>query len=586
MGSLEIYIKIFLEKLWNIIWPLFENKQEKKLLLNQAESEEIEKTFTLTSVPDGYSLKRQGKDMCDGEPMESGGPFSILDEYDDQIPTTQFGDPQSLILLDRAKIKCDRTENCKFISVWKDGSHSMYDSVNCASGKEGINTSVTLENLHQFSGGRVDDEGDSPPPPRLPTANSPESCSDFVENTLKPYSAGDKYPGFALSNKTNYCETMLNRPGIDEFCQKRICGYTSDIFEMNKFCKSECMNLNGINLNESTDVLNETLTTPDPLYTFTSPFTFTNAGKIGPYGPTIDELRTAYSSPAWTTKNRFFRVSEGVQGWTVPTDGTYEIAALGADGGDVTTTDSYSGNTETRLGGRGAYMRGEFTLTKNSVIKILVGQKGPTTQFTNAAGGGGGTFVIYSSFGSADTPLVIAGAGGAASSDTSYGGVGKDASVDTTGIAGYPFVFLGNGKVYKVSVPGVNGYASTDTNNVSYGTTGGGFYTSGVSVVPHYNNVTNAQGFLQGGNGATVKAQSGGQCVGGWGGFGGGGGGGCDGGGGGGGWSGGGSAGGSGGSYLSTENGFIAGNTHTVSGSSVPTNSSYPGAGYVIITKL
>ena len=51
MGSLEIYIKIFLEKLWNIIWPLFENKQEKKLLLNQAESEEIEKTFTLTSVP-------------------------------------------------------------------------------------------------------------------------------------------------------------------------------------------------------------------------------------------------------------------------------------------------------------------------------------------------------------------------------------------------------------------------------------------------------------------------------------------------------------------------------------------------------
>tara|TARA_R110000851_G_scaffold217466_1_gene370425 strand:- start:798 stop:1511 length:714 start_codon:yes stop_codon:yes gene_type:complete len=233
MGSLEIYIKIFLEKLWNIIWPLFENKQEKKLLLNQAESEEIEKTFTLTSVPDGYSLKRQGKDMCDGEPMESGGPFSILDEYDDQIPTTQFGDPQSLILLDRAKIKCDRTENCKFISVWKDGSHSMYDSVNCASGKEGINTSVTLENLHQFSGGRVDDEGDSPPPPRLPTANSPESCSDFVENTLKPYSAGDKYPGFALSNKTNYCETMLNRPGIDEFCQKRICGYTSDIFEMN-----------------------------------------------------------------------------------------------------------------------------------------------------------------------------------------------------------------------------------------------------------------------------------------------------------------------------------------------------------------
>ena len=324
MGSLEIYIKLFLEKLWNILWPLFENKQETKLLLNQAESEEIEKTFTLTSVPDGYSLKRQGNDMCDGEPMESGGPFSVLDEYDDQIPATEFGDPQSLILLDRAKGKCDRTENCKFISVWKDGSYSMYDSGNCLSGKEGINTSVTLENLHQFSGGRVSEEGSielppppPPPPPPLPVANSPESCNEFMENTLKPYSTGETYPGFALSNKTNYCTAMLNRPGIARNCQERICGYTSgpkkgtdlglippwqaieesgvtyywnpdtnetkwikpeniasgdDFFEMNRLCESACLNITGNTLNESQsisksmlDAIGEVLQIPDKL---------------------------------------------------------------------------------------------------------------------------------------------------------------------------------------------------------------------------------------------------------------------------------------------------------------------------------
>lgn len=308
-GSLEIYIKIFLEKLWNILYPLFENKQETKLLVNQAESEKIEQTFTLTGVPDGYSLKRQGKNICDGEPMESGGPFSVLDEYDDKIPAKQFGDPQSLIMLERATRKCDSVENCKFVSVWKDGSYSVYDSGNCVSGKEGINTSVTLENLHQFSGGRVNDEGNielpppppppPPPPEPLPTANSPETCDDLMENTLKPYSTGETYPGFSLSNKTNYCTAMLNRPGIARNCQKRICGYTSgtekgtdlglmppwqaipengltyywnpdtnetkwdkpeniasgnDFFEMNKFCESACLNLTGNVLNTSQSV--------------------------------------------------------------------------------------------------------------------------------------------------------------------------------------------------------------------------------------------------------------------------------------------------------------------------------------------
>ena len=58
----------------------------------------------------------------------------------------------------------------------------------------------------------------------------------------------------------------------------------------------------------------------------------------------------------------------GIQHWAVPFTGTYQITAVGASGGYV--------NTGTAVRGRGAYMRGDFDLTKGEVIKILVGQQG------------------------------------------------------------------------------------------------------------------------------------------------------------------------------------------------------------------
>ena len=57
MGALEIYIKIFMQKLWNILWPLFENKEETKKIMLKQESDNVEKVLTqqgVTSVPDGY----------------------------------------------------------------------------------------------------------------------------------------------------------------------------------------------------------------------------------------------------------------------------------------------------------------------------------------------------------------------------------------------------------------------------------------------------------------------------------------------------------------------------------------------------
>ena len=141
MGALEIYLKIFMQKLWNILWPLFENKKMSKKIVIDQQGDEIEKllspqagveqeeqkTYGITRVPDGYSLKHQGMDMCDGEPMESGGPYSVLDEFDDKQPVKYIGDDPFLLMLDRAGRKCDATDECKFISFWMDGSYSMYN---------------------------------------------------------------------------------------------------------------------------------------------------------------------------------------------------------------------------------------------------------------------------------------------------------------------------------------------------------------------------------------------------------------------------------------------------------------------------
>ena len=57
----------------------------------------------------------------------------------------------------------------------------------------------------------------------------------------------------------------------------------------------------------------------------------------------------------------------GIQLWTVPETGTFNIEVHGAKGGS-----NYNGYN----GGNGAKMYGEFDLSAGDVLKILVGQKG------------------------------------------------------------------------------------------------------------------------------------------------------------------------------------------------------------------
>ena len=122
---------------------------------------------------------------------------------------------------------------------------------------------------------------------------------------------------------------------------------------------------------------------------------FTNLGASGRFGPT--SLGSYYVRK---DHGNMVTVSNGIQYWTVPHTGTYEIKTVGAAGG----YDKYGSAAR----GRGVYMRGEFELNKGDVLKILVGQEGGINSHSQSSGGGGGTFVATSS----NTPVIIAGGGG------------------------------------------------------------------------------------------------------------------------------------------------------------------------------
>ncbi|MCS5644988.1 MAG: glycine-rich protein, partial [Candidatus Marinimicrobia bacterium] len=212
--------------------------------------------------------------------------------------------------------------------------------------------------------------------------------------------------------------------------------------------------------------------------------TFTNAGATGHTGPTQTEVNTAYSST--TLEGKVTINDQGIQEWTVPHTMTYTIEAWGAQGGGT-------GGTP----GKGARMKGDFNLTKDEVIKIVVGQMGiaETDYYIDgyAGGGGGGTFVIKTPYNNTASILLIAGGGGGSgvAGYAGYGGITSETD-SNTGSAG-------NG-----GTPGSNGNS------------GAGF--SGNGVLGGHNGETIAYSFVNGAVGGV--GHSGGGT--GYGGFGGG----------------------------------------------------------------
>jgi hypothetical protein len=292
------------------------------------------------------------------------------------------------------------------------------------------------------------------------------------------------------------------------------------------------------------------------LYAFSS-FTFTNAGATGRNGPTLSACRSAYSGTAWTqnTSNNWLNMTtQGIQLWTVPATGSYNITCAGAAGGSAIANGSTYAN-----GGTGAVATVAFNLTQGNVISILVGQIG--SSFNNVGGGGGGgSYVVLSG----TSRLIICGGGGGAEiSGNVAPTTNKNASLSSQALAGKN----GNNSADAGAAGSGGSAGGIDTTLSGYqngiGSAGAGWSSDGAGITT----VTGGIRFSAGGTGGS-GATSGGFGGGGaadnafWTGAGGGGG----------------YSGGGGGSYYGVGGG---GGSWVVGAISTSTNTGY---GYVTIT--
>ena len=281
------------------------------------------------------------------------------------------------------------------------------------------------------------------------------------------------------------------------------------------------------------------------LYSFIT-FTFTNMGATGRYGPSTG---SEYEYGPWGTNNDLFYVINGFQYWVVPRTGTYKIIIAGAGTGPRNPQNNVI------YYAYGAVLTCNFNLQQGHIIKMLVGQSGPTPYsqgyvLPGGSGGSGGTYIYNLT---TSTLLFVAGGAGGIGYDYNTH-LRTDASLTTSGKNAD-----GNG-----GTNGSGGFTAADRNDFMDGlgsAAGGGFnIINGNGSINGFStdNTNGGQSFLNGGLGGSYPSGSTNGQVGGFGGGGAAGGdNGSGAGGGGGGYSGGGSAqhggagnsGGGGGSY-------------------------------------
>ena len=200
------------------------------------------------------------------------------------------------------------------------------------------------------------------------------------------------------------------------------------------------------------------------MYTF-STFTFTPCGATGRLGPTSLTYNT--TTFPWATSPNL-TVSSGIQRWTVPVTGYYQLTAAGAGGGT-----SFSGITGTR----GVIVSNTVLLLQGQVLYIAVGQKGVNgVSLSTSGGGGGGTFIVKYLGGTITSAnsyqiLLIAGGGGGGGRVSTFG---TDALTTTTASPG-------NGVT---AASGGNGGGGHIGSTNEYRPGGGGFLTNGLQSSP------------------------------------------------------------------------------------------------------
>lgn len=157
-------------------------------------------------------------------------------------------------------------------------------------------------------------------------------------------------------------------------------------------------------------------------------YSFQTAGATGINGPTQTQLTNTYTG---TTLQGSVTSNNGIQEWVVPSNGEYEITAIGAGGG----TGINGPSRVTFNGGNGVSITGTFNLTAGTTLRIIVGQKGVdainTSNYYGAGGGGGGSFVYLNA---TDTyPLIAAGGGGGASANVGMNALSTSSATNGNG---------------------------------------------------------------------------------------------------------------------------------------------------------
>lgn len=190
--------------------------------------------------------------------------------------------------------------------------------------------------------------------------------------------------------------------------------------------------------------------------------TFSSVGQSGRSGPSLQQCLSAYEETEILKPEYQFAVSNGIQSFLIPVDGTYQITAYGASGQNI--NGSY---------GQGAIMQGEIPLKAGDLIRILVGQRSTYVGTREWQGGSGGTFVARN-----NEPLVVAGGGGTnrSSPSSSYlssmrantGTQGKDGSGSRGGRDGGNAAPGGHHECNGGGAAGFysNGHRKTDTRSV------------------------------------------------------------------------------------------------------------------------
>jgi hypothetical protein len=236
------------------------------------------------------------------------------------------------------------------------------------------------------------------------------------------------------------------------------------------------------------------------LYTLASnTHTFTTAGLTGRTGPTIAQLRAAYTgATSWSSTYLAQGTYQGYQDWTVPVSGVYEFTVNGAAG--------YDGDGAGGVG-RGAVVKGRVSLVKGEVITIVCGQRGAAPASGGRYGGsGGGSFVVRKA---GNQPLLIAGGGSAETFSTA----GRDAVLSQ--LAGTSSSNVAAGGTASNGGRSTGGYSAggggfTSRGQDSTGNFGGGSFLDGLTQNAN-SRVGGAGGFGGGGqaDGQTI-GQSGG----------------------------------------------------------------------------